>query len=105
MKKNSFPAKAFTSWVYNWHRANIRHPKYRWWMILGTLVYLLNPFDVLPDAIPLIGWIDDGLIATVLVTEMSQLLSDRLKSQKQQKSIDISAENAGVIDVDAVPLS
>lgn len=104
MKQNSFPAKTFTNWVYNWYRSSIRHPKYRWWLVLGSLVYLLNPLDILPDTIPVVGWIDDGLIATVLVTEVSQLLSDRLKAQRHQKTVQTPNENAGVIDVDSVAL-
>jgi len=30
-----------------------------------TLVYLTNPFDVMPDVIPLIGYIDDAFVVTL----------------------------------------
>jgi uncharacterized membrane protein YkvA (DUF1232 family) len=70
--------------VYDWYRKTISHPKYRWWMIAGTLVYLLNPFDLLPDMIPLIGQIDDALLVTLLVTEVAQVLRDRLQTKKEQ---------------------
>jgi uncharacterized membrane protein YkvA (DUF1232 family) len=66
--------------VYNWYRSTIRNPKYRWWLILGSLVYLFSPLDISPDFLPIIGWIDDGIILTLLVTEVSQLLGERLKS-------------------------
>jgi uncharacterized membrane protein YkvA (DUF1232 family) len=65
-------------------RNTIRHPKYGWWIIAGSLVYLLSPFDISPDMLPIVGWIDDGLLATVVVTEVSQLLVDRLKQQKRK---------------------
>jgi uncharacterized membrane protein YkvA (DUF1232 family) len=80
--KRSFSAKAFSNWIYNWYRESIRHPKYRWWIILGTLVYLLDPFDLSPDMLPVIGWLDDGVLATVLVTEVAQLIGDRWKVKK-----------------------
>ena len=41
--------------LYTWYRNVLRNPKYRWWVILGTLVYLVSPFDILPDFVPLWG--------------------------------------------------
>ena len=76
--KRSF-VRAFTNWIYAALRNIIRNPKYRWWAIAGSLVYLLSPFDFAPDALPIVGWIDDGLLATIVVTEVSQILSDRRK--------------------------
>ncbi|XGV98085.1 MAG: YkvA family protein [Leptolyngbya sp. BL-A-14] len=72
--------------LYNWYRQLIANPKYRWWIIAGTLVYVLSPFDVLPDFIPFIGEIDDAVLVTLVATEVSQLLLDRVKSSKNQKS-------------------
>lgn len=79
--KRSF-LRALTNWVYATLRTVIRNPKYRWWAIAGSLVYLLNPFDLAPDALPIVGWIDDGLLATIVVTEVTQLISDRRKAEK-----------------------
>ena len=64
---------------YNWYRQTLRHTKYRWLLIGASLLYLLSPIDIAPDFIPIIGWIDDGVVATLLVTEVSQLLLARLK--------------------------
>jgi uncharacterized membrane protein YkvA (DUF1232 family) len=68
--------------IYNWYRDVIRNPKYRWWIIAGTLLYLLSPIDISPDFLPVIGWIDDGVIATLLVAELSQIFLERLKAGK-----------------------
>ena len=61
---------------YAWYRSGLRNPKYRWLLIFGTLTYILSPIDVSPDVIPLLGWIDDGILITLLVTEVSQLMMD-----------------------------
>ncbi|XGV99930.1 MAG: YkvA family protein [Leptolyngbya sp. BL-A-14] len=68
--------------ITGWYRTVIRNPKYRWWIIGGSLLYLLSPFDISPDFIPVVGWIDDGLIATLLVAELSTWALERLKARK-----------------------
>ncbi|MBW4471605.1 MAG: DUF1232 domain-containing protein [Stenomitos rutilans HA7619-LM2] len=72
--------------LYNWYRQLVANPKYRWWIIAGTLMYVLSPFDVLPDFIPFLGEIDDAVLVTLVATEVSQLLLDRIKASKNQKS-------------------
>ena len=71
--------------LYSWYRSMIRNPQYRWWIVLGTLAYLWSPIDILPDIFPIIGWIDDGLLATLLVSEISQLVLTRLKLKTDEK--------------------
>ncbi len=102
--KKSFPAKASSPWILNWYRNTIRHPKYRWWLIIGTLIYLLDPFDLLPDTLPIVGWVDDGLITTVLVAEVAQVMGEHLKKQKRNRSEISSKTDATVVDVDSIPL-
>lgn len=67
--------------LYTWYRQMLNHPRYRWWIVLGSLAYLLSPIDLLPDVFPIIGLIDDGLIATLLVSEISQMVLSRLKGK------------------------
>ncbi|MBM0742019.1 DUF1232 domain-containing protein [Phormidium sp. CLA17] len=104
--KNKLAVKALSNVVFNWYRNTMRHPKWGLWLILGSLVYLLNPFDAIPDFLPIVGMIDDGLIATVLVSEVSQIMSDRLKARKNKFSNNsvIDAETPA-IDVESVSLS
>ncbi|MGL5081086.1 MAG: YkvA family protein [Microcoleaceae cyanobacterium] len=68
---------------YNWYRETLRNTKYRWILVLGTLVYLLSPIDIAPDFIPFMGWIDDGIIAALLVTEVSQLMLEGLNRRSK----------------------
>lgn len=76
---------------YNWYRVTLRNTKYRWVVILGSLIYLVSPLDISPDFLPIIGWLDDGIIATILVTEVSQLLIEGLNRRKQtQKATEVN---------------
>ncbi|XTZ20108.1 MAG: YkvA family protein [cyanobacterium endosymbiont of Rhopalodia fuxianensis] len=40
----------------------MKRPQSRRLIILGTLIYVLSPIDISPDLIPILGWIDDGLL-------------------------------------------
>lgn len=87
---------------YDWYRSLIRDSKYRWVIIVGTLLYLISPIDLLPDFIPLIGQIDDGIIVTLLVAELSGLLLDRVKAQKNKDvAAETTAASAETVDVNA----
>lgn len=87
---------------YSWYRNALRHPKWRWAIILGTAFYLVSPIDISPDFIPFIGWLDDGLLATLLVTELSSLMMSYLSGRKEE-SVDnaVVTEDGTVIDVEA----
>ena len=87
--------------IYNWYRNIIRHPKYRWWMIAGTLIYLISPIDIAPDFLPIVGQIDDVMIATLLVTELSQLFLDRFKSSEESVSTEEKTANGTTVEVEA----
>ncbi|HEY9762776.1 MAG TPA: YkvA family protein [Trichocoleus sp.] len=88
---------------HNWYRNIIRHPKWRWWVLLGTLFYLISPIDISPDFIPAIGWIDDGLIATLAVTELSQiLLESRRRLSDKAETVQADEVTGTVIDVPAI---
>ncbi|MBD0335493.1 MAG: DUF1232 domain-containing protein [Cyanobacteria bacterium Co-bin13] len=69
---------------YSWYGQTIHHPKYRWFLVAGTLLYLLSPIDISPDFIPIIGWIDDSVVAVLLVTELAEILRDVLNGRSRQ---------------------
>jgi uncharacterized membrane protein YkvA (DUF1232 family) len=101
--KSKFWGRAFVGWFHNLYRTLIRHPQHRWWVIAGTMLYLLGPIDIAPDVIPFVGWIDDGLVATLLVTELSQLMVAGLKSRRQTSPTSVESSQAtAVIDVNAI---
>ena len=102
----------FSSVLHNWYRKALKHTKYRWFVILGTLLYLVSPLDIAPDAFPLIGWIDDGIIVSLLISEVSQLVTEGLKKKqlfndtiKTEFETIIDTDNVKTITVDAVTVS
>lgn len=89
--------------LYNWYRNTLRNPKYRWWIVLGTIAYLVSPFDIAPDFIPIIGQIDDVAVVTLLVAEISQML---IEYTKTRQNVTEGTPPAGdeTVDVDAATI-
>ncbi|HLO47364.1 MAG TPA: YkvA family protein [Kamptonema sp.] len=95
--------------LYSWYRNTLRNPKYRWWIVLGTIAYLISPIDIAPDFLPIIGQIDDIAILTLLVSEVSQMAIEYAKSRQAGNGTAVSdpandgfTSNPGTVDVDAV---
>ena len=88
--------------IYEWYRKAIRHPKYGWLIGIGTLVYLISPFDIAPDFIPVVGQIDDVMLAGLLVAEVSQIILDKYKSRKQPDEVTDETATDKTVDVAAV---
>ncbi|MEB3281535.1 MAG: YkvA family protein [Lyngbya sp.] len=98
--------------LYNLYRTVIRNPKYRGWVILGTLVYLLSPLDISPDLIPILGQVDDVVLLTILFSEVYQMFIDYTRSLTGQTSEEnpntevnqSSSSGSTVVDVEAETL-
>jgi uncharacterized membrane protein YkvA (DUF1232 family) len=94
--------------LYSWYRNLLRNPKYRWWVILGTLLYFLSPIDIAPDFLPIVGELDDVFLMTLLISEVSQLVIEGFKTRQENKgskapnTADSATSTANTIDVDAV---
>ena len=88
--------------LYDWYRNAIRHPKYRWLVMLGTVVYLISPIDFLPDIFPIVGQIDDVMLAGLLFTELSQMMISKIQS-RQDNNPTTATENPAqeTVDIDA----
>jgi uncharacterized membrane protein YkvA (DUF1232 family) len=95
--------------LYDWYRNAIRHPKYRWWVMLGTIIYLVSPIDIAPDFIPIIGQIDDVVLAGLFFTEISQILITRLQTRQGDKNVttdvktntNMGSPGSETVDIDA----
>ncbi|GFE68496.1 YkvA family protein [Chroococcus sp. FPU101] len=82
----------FAQSFYNWYKETIRNPKYRWLLIGASILYLISPIDFAPDFIPIIGWLDDGIIVTLLVSEVSALLTQKLQAKSKNPTNDQPVE-------------
>jgi uncharacterized membrane protein YkvA (DUF1232 family) len=93
--------------VFSWYRNTLRNPKYRWWIVLGTLAYLANPIDISPDFLPVIGEIDDIALVTLLVAEVSPIVIDKMKARQPNADESPSATepNASVRTVEVESVS
>lgn len=97
--------------LYSWYRNTLRNPKYRWWIVIGTLVYLISPLDIAPDIFPIIGEIDDIALVTLLFAEVSQIAIEKLR-QRQPKANSANSpftpftptDSTSTVDVNAVPV-
>ncbi|MBD1999744.1 DUF1232 domain-containing protein [Leptolyngbya sp. FACHB-541] len=102
--------KSFVQSIYQWYRSTIRNPKYRWWIILGTLAYFFSPIDIAPDFIPVIGQIDDVMLMTLLVSELSQLMIERVRNRKDEDAVAVGSDRVASsveqepVTVDAIPV-
>ncbi|USR92745.1 YkvA family protein [Phormidium yuhuli AB48] len=89
-----------------WYRAILRNPKYRGWVILGTLLYLISPLDISPDVLPILGQVDDVAILVLLMSEVWQMVQERFSISEEmsgQTAATVqSAEEEETVDVDAV---
>ena len=89
---------------YSWYRTSLRNPKYRWLIIAGTLAYLVSPIDISPDVFPIVGWIDDGILITLLIAEVSQLFQSAVNRPEEESTAAETVKNNDdtvVVDVNA----
>lgn len=66
--------------------ADPRTPLTAKWLIGGGVGYLLLPFDLIPDFIPIIGKIDDMLIAPALIGLGMKLVPEQVKADDRGRS-------------------
>jgi uncharacterized membrane protein YkvA (DUF1232 family) len=65
-----------------------RYPVTPGWTLFGiavALVYIINPFDIVPDAIPFFGAIDDAAVAALELALIRRDLRKYRQWRKEQK--------------------
>lgn len=51
-----------------------RNPAARGWLLLGVVIYLISPLDLLPDLIPGLGQVDDLVVLGFTIVQLLGLL-------------------------------
>jgi uncharacterized membrane protein YkvA (DUF1232 family) len=68
---------------------SFRDPKTPWYSklsSLGAIFYLLSPIDIIPDFIPVAGYLDDLVIVPVLLSVASTLLPAEVKFRAEKRA-------------------
>ena len=90
--------------LQNWYRGLLQNPKYRWWVVAASIVYLVSPIDFIPDFIPLAGLVDDTLIISLLVAEVAQVAKTKLQSHSTRSTTERVDATGQTIDVQPIPV-
>jgi uncharacterized membrane protein YkvA (DUF1232 family) len=81
-----------------------RVPGWRKFVVLGAVAYVLLPIDLVPDVIPLIGWLDDiGAIGAALAF-FARDVSNHAANAKAVPQVSAESSGSGVQVIDATPL-
>ncbi len=71
------------NWYENFKllRRMITHPEYSlspatWAIIAGALAYVICPVDIIPDVIPVLGWLDDAFVLSMVMASLDAEIED-----------------------------
>ncbi len=58
-------------------------------VIILTLCYLLSPIDLIPDFIPVLGYLDDLVIVPLLITLSIKLIPEKVMEESRIKAVEM----------------
>lgn len=61
-------------------------------LIAFAIFYLISPIDLIPDFIPVAGWMDDIFIVPFLLTVAERSLPIRVRERAQHKAANLSRQ-------------
>lgn len=69
-----------------------------------TISYALSPIDLIPDFIPLLGYLDDLIILPLLITVTLKLIPKDIYASNKQKAQELLKDNLPIKWYYAVPI-
>ena len=66
-----------------------RHPKLPLagrLMLIGMAIYVISPIDLIPDALPVLGWLDDLALMTLILPLLLRLLPAEVITEARRQS-------------------
>lgn len=68
-------------------------------VVVAVMAYVVNPFDLIPDWIPLAGWVDDAIIVPLGLALAKRLVGEDLYEELRAKAARrAGAPSAGPLD-------
>ena len=70
--------------------------------LAAAVVYLASPFDLIPDFIPLLGWLDDALLAAIVLDGVLNFVDRDLLLRywpSNERSLDALARTARTLAI------
>ncbi|MBL0597413.1 DUF1232 domain-containing protein [Aeromonas jandaei] len=67
---------------------SFRHPGTPWWargLVILILLYGISPVDLVPDMIPLFGWLDDATLLLILLWGGERCLPPQVRHELELK--------------------
>lgn len=91
LKKYTELAKVMVGMIKDYKKGNYRTvPWFTMAAISFALLYILNPFDIVPDFIPGLGYVDDFAVFTIALkfiqNDLHSYLDWKIESQKVQEA-------------------
>ncbi|WP_346289708.1 YkvA family protein [Sphaerothrix gracilis] len=95
----------FPGQFYRWYQNLLSNPRSRGWVIALSLLYLVSPFDISPDFLPILGQIDDVVLISLLLSGLFQWLTERFSATETSTAhvqSEVNEPATRTIDVEAV---
>ncbi len=80
----------------------LQHPQAPWWLkwaAVGLALYVISPVDLLPDVLPLIGWVDDIVLVPLLMRWLLRRLPAHVRAEAERRARGRRRVEPEVIDV------
>jgi uncharacterized membrane protein YkvA (DUF1232 family) len=68
--------------------AALRHPLAPTWLKVGValiVLYVVSPIDLIPDFIPVIGWVDDAVLVPLAIRFLLNRLPPELRAATEPR--------------------
>jgi uncharacterized membrane protein YkvA (DUF1232 family) len=70
-------------------------PAWRKWVGFAAVLYVLSPVDLIPDALPVLGWLDDVGVLGLALTFVTRDVTRFAKREAKVQTIDVERSGRG----------